>query len=684
MSAAQAEAASDAGEAGAARPENRDRLQRPPGAASDAGEAGAARPENRDRLQRPPGPPRRRPRRGSLERPISARTYRGTWLLVALPLLVAAFSVARPVPLPAPDLPAAFDTQSAAVLADQLASQYPDRSPGTAGSTGALRWVVEQLRPYGFKPRVDRWEEKVAGHGTLPFANVIATAPGRSNSTIVVLAHRDNSGASPGANDNASGTAALIELARSYANPVGASGTPSNTRRVSPTHRIVFVSTDGGTLGGIGALHYAHEAAARGHVVAVIDLDAIAGAGKPRLEFAGDTPRTPSLTLVATAAARVLDQSGTEPQRPSGLRQLLDLAFPFSFYEQAPFVGRGISAITLTSAGDRPPSDVADVPNRMHTGRMGQIGRSAQQLLASLDEGVELAEGTTTYIYLGSRAIRGWAIELVLIACLLPFLAAAVDLFALCRRRRIPLAPALRSFRSRFALWLWVLLWFELLGLLGVWAHGAAAPPAPAAGPGTDWPVAGVIALAVLSLAGWLIARDRLLPRGEVTREHELAGHTAAMLVLAILALLIVALNPFVLVFLLPAMHAWLWLPQARRGGMLSSLATYAVGLLGPALVLVSFAFRFQLGFDALWYLAQLAALGYVNLMTLVLTAFFAAAAAQVAALSVRRYAPYPDVRQRPPLGPGRRLVRRVVLTTRARRRARAAASGEPPAAIEG
>ena len=655
-----------------------------PEAASDAGEAAVARPENRGRHERPLGPPRRRQRRGSLERPISARTYRGTWLLVALPLLVAAFSVTRPVSLPAPDLPAAFDTQSATVLAQQLAKDYPDRSPGSAGATGALQWVVDQLRPYGFKPRVDRFEETVAGLGTLRFANVIATAPGRSNSTIVVLAHRDNSGVSPGANDNASGTATLIELARSYANPVGASGTPSSSRRVSPAHRIVFLSTDGGGLGGVGALRYARESARAGHVVAVIDLDAIAGGGKPRLEFAGDTPRTASLTLVATAAARVLDQSGTEPRRPSGFRQLLDLAFPFSFYEQAPFVGRDISAVTLTTAGDRPSPDVADFPDRMHTGRMGQIGRSAQQLLASLDEGLELAEGTSTYVYLDSRAIRGWAIEVVLIASLLPFLAAAVDLFALCRRRRIPLAPALRSFRSRLGLWLWILLWFEALGLLGVWPNGAAVPPSPFTGAGTDWPVAGVIALAVLSFAGWLVARDRLLPRGDVAREDELAGHTAAMLVLAVVALLVVALNPFDLVFLLPAMHAWLWLPQLRRGGVLSSLATYCLGLLGPALLLLSFAFRFHLGFDAPWYLAELAALGYVSFPTLAITAVFAAAAAQVAALSAGRYAPYPEVRERPPLGPARRLVRRVVLTTRARRRARAAASGEPPAALEG
>src|SRR5437867_8287964 len=98
----------------------------------------------------PPRQARRRPRRGSLERPISGRTYRGTWLLVAFPLLLAAFTVTRPAPLPRPDLPPAFDTVGAVQLANDLASEHPDRSPETAGATGAARWFADQLRPYGF------------------------------------------------------------------------------------------------------------------------------------------------------------------------------------------------------------------------------------------------------------------------------------------------------------------------------------------------------------------------------------------------------------------------------------------------------------------------------------------------------------------------------------------------------
>src|SRR5215212_7013 len=105
----------------------------------------------------PPRPPRPRPRRGSLERPLSARTYRGTWLLVALPLLIAAFTVARPSAIPPPDLPPAFDADSAATLAGELAQTYPDRAAGTAGGEGATQWVVAQLRPYGFRSSVDRF-----------------------------------------------------------------------------------------------------------------------------------------------------------------------------------------------------------------------------------------------------------------------------------------------------------------------------------------------------------------------------------------------------------------------------------------------------------------------------------------------------------------------------------------------
>ena len=618
----------------------------------------------------PPTPRRRRARRGSLERPVSGRTYRGTWLLVAFPLLLAAFSVTRPAPLPRPDLPPAFDTAGAMQLAGDLAN-IPDRSPETSGASLAATWFVDQLQPYGFVVRSDRFEATVAGRGRLPFQNLVAVAPGRSQSTIVVVAHRDNNGNGTGANDNGSGTAALIELARSYANPAGVSTAPSTSRRVRPSHTIVFLSTDGGALGAVGAAHFAEHSPLARNVVAVIDLDAIAGSGRTRLEFAGDRPRLPSTGLLATAAARVLEQGGEAARRPSALRQVLDLAFPFSFYEQAPFLARGISAVTLTSSGDRPPSGVGDTPDRLSATRLGEIGRASQQLLGSLDEGLELAQGTSTYVYFGARIVRGWAIQIVFVAALLPFLAATVDLFALTRRRRIPLLPAVLSLRSRLLFWFFVAGLFELLGLAGWWPHTALRPPAPESSSGTGWPVLGLLLLATLSCAAWFVTRDRLLPRRTVTREDELTGHCVALLALAIVALLVVTLNPFALVFLLPSLHAWLWLPQLSDRPLAARLATWLAGLAGPALLLWEFSGRFGLGFDAPWYLLQLTAIGWVPFAVLPLVVVWAAAAAQLAALAGGRYAAYPLAGERPPLGPIRRTIRRAVLSSRARRRAR-------------
>jgi hypothetical protein len=80
--------------------------------------------------------------------------------------------------------------------------------------------------------------------------------------------------------------------------------------------------------------------------------------------------------------------------------------------------------------------------------------------------------------------------------------------------------------------------------------------------------------------------------------------------------------------------------------------------------------FRFGLGLDAPWYLAELVNVGYITLMPFVLVLCWAAGAAQLTAIAFGRYAPYPAASERPPLGPIRSTVRAIVLGVRARRRA--------------
>lgn len=612
---------------------------------------------------------RPRARRGSLERPINTRTYRGTWLLVAIPLLIAAFSVRSPQPLPRPILPATFEAESALALTRELARLHPDRRPGSPRAHGAAEWVAAQLRTQGFRPVTRRFRATLPGYGEVELENIHAVVPGQSPDAIVVMAHRDDTGATPGANDNGSGTAALLELARSYANPSALCAAAQQAGIACPAHTVIFLSTDGGAFGAVGADRFAKESAYRDRVVTAISLDAIAGDARARLHFAGDAPRSASPVLLRTAAVRIAEQAGQEPDRPSALRQLVDLGFPFSLHEQAPFIKRGIPAVTISSGPERPDTAAADTPDEVNPRRLAQLGSATQELLSSLDQGLELATNTRSHVFLGTRTVPGWALQLVLFGALAPFLIATVDLFARCRRRRIRLAPAWRSLRSRLAFWLWCGTLFAAFGLLGAWPEGVDRPPLPGSDAASNWPVLWLAVLAVPVGLGWLVARERLLPRRAVTVEEELAGHTVSLLALAVVALLVVAINPFALVFLLPSLHAWLWIPQLRGRRLSTRFAVLALGLAGPLLLLASFAHRYGLGLDAPWYLASLVSVGYVPLPLLIVVLAWAAAGSQVAALVVGRYAPYPGARERPPRGPIREVVRRAALAARARPR---------------
>ena len=611
----------------------------------------------------PPPPARRRARPGSLDRPVNGRLYRGTWLLVGLPLLVLAFSVARPASLQPPNLPPAFDRTDAKTLASELALTVPNRVAGTTGDIAAARWVTGQLTPYGYVVARQRFSAVVPGRGRTQLVNLVAEKRGLSHKTIVVLAHRDDDGSGPGANDNASGTAALIELARAYAPSGGAA-------RLTLPYSLLFLSTDGAVDGGLGAAEFAAHAPERQDVIAVVDLDGIAGDGLPRIEVAGDTARSPSASLVETVRAQLASQAHAEPGRPSALRQLVDLGFPYSPYEQAPFVSRGIPAVTITTGADRP----GETPNALDATRLWQVGRATQNVVDALEQGIALTPGPSSYLYLGNRIVRGWAIEIVLVAMLLPFLAATVDLFARCRRRRIAIAPALRSYRSRLAFWGWTGGIFALLAVAGAWPNGTGRPPSLER---VGWPVGWLVGLGILAVLGWIVARHRLLPRRTILPEEQLAGHTAALLALGVVALLVVATNPFALVFVLPSLHAWLWLPHVRGRAIALRAGVLLVGFAGPALLLWSFAARYGLGFDAPWYIAWLYALGYARAAGLVIGLAWLAAAAQLVALSAGRYAPYPAASERPPRGPVRQTIRALVLAQRRRRQAHASAAAE-------
>jgi Peptidase family M28 len=576
----------------------------------------------------------RRARRKRSDQPVNGRLVRGASVLLALPLLVLAFTIETPGPFPAPLLPPAFDGASATQLATELARDFPDREPGTEGALGATAWVKERLTLYGLPTVEDAWDQSIPGLGTVRLRNLVTVIPGASSDAILFLAHRDNIGTGPGANDNASGTAALIELQRGF----GRLGTIA--RRPKPEHTLIFLSSDGGAFGGFGAERFASSSPLRDTVRAAVSLDALAGSARPRLEIAGLTPRSPAPALVRTADVRVATHLGTTPARPGWLAQLVDLGMPFGYGEQAPFLARKISAIRLTTADDGGGDPRADTTVQLDRVQFVRLGRSAESILASLDNGIGFASSTAGYVYLGTRIVRGWAIEFVLIVALVPYLVGVLDLFARGRRRRLPLRGAFRALRIRVGVWLWVGLAIGLGALAGVFPRESTLPPPPDSPAVTNWPIAGLAVIGAVAALGWLRARTVLAPRAPAAQEDELAGYTISLLALGVVAVATAFISPYALLFVMPSLYAWLWLPQIVSKHAWLRDVLYGVGLVGPVLALIAIGTQLGLGLNAPLYVVSLMTLGLVSWPTVLALLGWAAVATQLGALASGRYRP--------------------------------------------
>jgi len=183
-----------------------------------------------------------------------------------------------------------------------------------------------------------------------PLYNVIARIPGREpnlkEQPVILGAHRDHFGRQaglffPGADDNASGTAVVLEVARILVE----SG-------LQPARTITFVSFDGEEQGLLGSQFYVDN-----HVKepvkpnAMINVDH-AGIGNGRL------------TVGVTGFDKQVAQ---EAGQTAGLAEQLDLFGFFPGGDHVPFKEAGVPTVTVVSGGAHvhyhKPSDTPDTVN---------------------------------------------------------------------------------------------------------------------------------------------------------------------------------------------------------------------------------------------------------------------------------------------------------------------------------
>lgn len=210
-------------------------------------------------------------------------------------------------------------------------AEMQGRKPGTQGSEMARNYIIEQYASAGLKPfmsepvlqkiaantSADQGAASEKRHHQVEWlhqfslksvfsrdklgANIVGWIPGQRhpNKYIVLTAHYDHIGKKRGkiyygANDNASGVAAMIYIARKLG-------------QLNPAHSVVFVATDYEEAGLLGAKAFVKDQVIAPHKILInINLDMIAQPGKTwRLYISG----TRSQPQFKTAVSSVIEDA---------------------------------------------------------------------------------------------------------------------------------------------------------------------------------------------------------------------------------------------------------------------------------------------------------------------------------------------------------------------------------------
>ena len=225
---------------------------------------------------------------------------RASWLAFIAAAVAAMWLAASSTPAGAPALDRATLFADLEALADPALQGRETASAGGVAARGRIAAAFESigLRPAGAPGYLQPFSFTIQRHGGSagngPFrrtfqdaANVVGRLEGTDSSKrpIVISAHYDHLGVidgvvHPGADDNASGVAGLLAIARAM-------------KATTPRHPIVFVAFDAEELGLRGARTFVREAEGRRFALNV-NLDMISRNTRNEIHVAG-TSHSPAL-----------------------------------------------------------------------------------------------------------------------------------------------------------------------------------------------------------------------------------------------------------------------------------------------------------------------------------------------------------------------------------------------------
>jgi len=494
---------------------------------------------------------------------VDPRIYRALLVLVAFAVIVFGFSLqSQPGGVSTTLAPGQF-FGSAYASVNALASAYPNRTPGSASDNGLAEYVKNELIAVkGFQVSTQAFTARTAA-GQQVLTNVLATRAGTGSGEIVVVAHRDSRPHAGQARADISGTVVLLDLARALAGET--------------LNRSVLLVSTSGEVGAAGATELAHSLTGQ-PVDAVIALGDLAGARRRSpvvVGWSGSDLLAPPM-LANTLSAYVRQAAGIATPETGLAGQLVRLAFPFAVTEQSPFIESGLPAVLLSVDGDTLTPAHALVSATTAPRQLASLGSAVLQTVNALDQGAAVP-APSSYLVIDGKLVPLWALRLLVLALIVPVLATTVDALARTRRRGHSILRWLGWVLCGslpFLVAIVALLLARLTGLLS-----AAPPGAVGAGgvPISGGDVAVLVGVLVLMALAFLVLRPLALravaslygqspaagrPPGAPESPAADAAAVALTLVLCVVALALWLLNPFAALFLVPALHLWLWLAQ--------------------------------------------------------------------------------------------------------------------------
>jgi hypothetical protein len=554
------------------------------------------------------------------------------FMLISGVLLVAC--VAAPVTNSTYDVSALrFSGEDALATEAQFVQNFPYRSSGQPNNQRAAKWLVEEFSGVGLTCHTQEWE--VINYSQwVPLRNVVCELPGQEPGQIVLVAHHDQSPDTiQGADNDGSGIAIMLELARIFA------------AEAPPHYTLVFLSSDGEEYGMLGTRHYIQTHPDLQQVIAGISLDNL---GKyfysglvmdARGQFRGYGALW--LQLLAQEVARSAGDLWV-PQINSPLDQILSQAMPVSFMDEGPIVAVGIPSFGFTGYAApevseqnwnsyHNPEDTLDLQS---AAVLQQSGRVTEALLRQLLLIESFPQESGPYLYLesSSQVLRGMPLWVIFAGFVMIFFIAA----EVARRKVDARHPGWRrALIHILGLWLplvaavLLLYLFVAVGLMDeYYLYPATARDEPLFEP--RW-VAVILWIVGLSLFVWLGRRVGHRLTHNLFPASFIQIKSLAMLIIGLASLYVLLINPFSLLFMLPLL-SWFVIAGRRGAGKLTDILLF---LLGGLIVYVLFYFFgfviLRNDFAILWYLMMMTSIQMVGFPTLLAaTAILAAGISMV------------------------------------------------------